>query len=101
MLKFTLGIIGGGQLGSMLVDAAKKNNIKTIVFSDDKDAPAKKFSDKFIFGRYNNEQKITEFAREVDIVTFEFENIPFETLDTINKIKKVLPHPSINKIIQN
>ena len=48
MSKLTLGIIGGGQLGSMLVAAARKLNIKTIVFSDDEDAPAQKISEKFI-----------------------------------------------------
>ena len=45
MSKLSLGIIGGGQLGSMLSIAAKKLNIKTIVFSDDKDAPAQNFCD--------------------------------------------------------
>ena len=45
-----LGIIGGGQLGSMLSSAAKKLDIKTVVYSDDKDAPAQNFCDEFIFG---------------------------------------------------
>ena len=101
MVKITLGIIGGGQLGSMLSSAAKKLNIKTVIFSDDNEAPAKNFSDNFVFGKYDDEEKIKEFIEKVDIVTFEFENIPFETLDKINKIKKVLPHPRINKIIQH
>ena len=47
----TLGIIGGGQLGSMLASAAKKIDIKTIIFCDDKNAPGQKFSDKFICAR--------------------------------------------------
>ena len=51
MGKLSLGIIGGGQLGSMLVSAAKKIDIETVVFSDDLDAPAQKFSDHFIFFR--------------------------------------------------
>ena len=45
-----LGIIGGGQLGSMLSEAAKKVDIKTVVLSDDPDAPAKNFTNKFIYG---------------------------------------------------
>ena len=49
MVKLTLGIIGGGQLGSMLASAAKKIDIKTVIFCDNKDAPAQKFSDDFIF----------------------------------------------------
>ena len=50
MSEKNLGIIGGGQLGSMLSTAAKKLNIKTIVYCDDKDAPAQNFCDEFIFG---------------------------------------------------
>ena len=96
-----LGIIGGGQLGSLLASAAKKINVKTIVFCDDIEAPAKKISDQFIYSKYDDEQAINKFANESDIVTFEFENIPYETLEKINKIKPVLPHPSINKIVQN
>ena len=55
MSKPILGIIGGGQLGSMLSVAAKKLGVKTVVFSDDIDAPAQKFSDVFIFGKYNDQ----------------------------------------------
>ena len=101
MVKLTLGIIGGGQFGSMLASAAKIIDIKSVIFCDNKDAPAQKFSDDFIFGMYNDEQKIKEFVEKVDIVTFEFENIPFETLNKINLVKKVLPKPTINKIIQH
>ena len=97
----TLGIIGGGQLGSMLASAAKKLAIKTIIFCDDKNAPGQKFSDKFICADYNDDKAINQFADVSDIITFEFENIPYETLNKINKIKSVLPHPSVNKIIQN
>jgi 5-(carboxyamino)imidazole ribonucleotide synthase len=97
----TLGIIGGGQLGSMLASAAKKLDIKTIIFCDDKNAPGQKFSDKFICADYSDDKAINQFADVSDIITFEFENIPYETLNKINKIKSVLPHPSVNKIIQN
>ena len=101
MSKTVLGIIGGGQLGSMLASTAKKLNIKTIIFCDDKDAPAQKFCDQFIYANYEDEKAINKFAELTNIVTFEFENIPFESLDKINKIKPVLPNPSIIKIIQN
>ena len=101
MSKPVLGIIGGGQLGSMLADAAKKINIKTVIFCGDPDAPAQNFSDEFIYGKYDNQNSIDQFISSVDIITFEFENIPYETLDKINNVKPVLPHPSINKIVQN
>ena len=101
MSKITLGIIGGGQLGSMLASAAKKLNLKTIIFCDDSEAPAQNFSDEFIFGNYNDEKKINEFVNKVDVITFEFENIPYETLNKINQSKPVLPKPSVNRIIQH
>ena len=101
MTAINLGIIGGGQLGSMLANAAKKLNIKTVVYCDDKDAPAQYFSDEFIFGNYKDFEKIKEFTNKIDLVTFEFENIPFEALKKINELKKVFPKPEINKIIQN
>ena len=101
MSDITLGIIGGGQLGSMLAIAAKKLNIKTIIFCDDGDAPAQNFCDKFISGNYNDKQKIIEFVDQADVVTYEFENIPYETLNEINKLKTVLPKPSVNRLIQH
>ena len=96
-----LGIIGGGQLGSMLATAAKKLNIKTIVLSDDPEAPAKKFCDEFIVSDYNKVKNIEEFANKVDVVTFEFENIPFKILEYIERLKPVLPKPTVNQIVQN
>ena len=96
-----MGIIGGGQLGSMLSEAAKKLNINSIIYCDDIDAPAQNFCEQFIYGDYNDKNKIQEFANKVDLITYEFENIPFETLNEINKIKKVIPKPSINKLIQH
>ena len=96
-----LGIIGGGQLGSMLAIAANKLEIKTVIFCDDLDAPAQNFSNDFIHGKYNDQIKIKEFIDKVDIITYEFENIPYETLNEINKLKPVLPKPSVNRIIQH
>src|SRR6056300_445905 len=96
-----LGIIGGGQLGSMLCQAAKKINIQSIVFSDDPDSPAQNYADKFLYGSYDDENKIYEFAKKVDVVTFEFENIPVSTLEKIKITKPVFPDPNVNFIIQN
>jgi 5-(carboxyamino)imidazole ribonucleotide synthase len=96
-----LGIIGGGQLGSMMSSAAKKLDIKTVVYSDDKDAPAQNFCDEFIFGGYDDKEKISEFIGIVDVVSYEFENIPYETLNEMNKLKPVLPKPSVNRLIQH
>jgi len=101
MSKPTIGIIGGGQLGSMLASAAKNLNIKTVIISDDKSAPGQFFADEFICSKYDDDLKINEFCNKVDFITFEFENIPYKTLSKINSIKKINPNPLINKIIQN
>ena len=101
MSEITLGIIGGGQLGSMLAIAAKKLNVETIVYCDDPDAPAQNFCSRFISGNYKNNEKIIEFVKLVNFVTYEFENIPFDTLNEINKLKTVLPKPSVNRLIQH
>jgi 5-(carboxyamino)imidazole ribonucleotide synthase len=101
MSEIKLGIIGGGQLGSMLCQAAKKLNIKTIIYSDDVESPAQNFSEEFICAEYSNKEKIYEFAKKVDIITYEFENIPYETLNELNKLKPVSPKPSVNRLIQH
>ena len=97
----TLGIIGGGQLGSLLSVAAQKLNIKTVILSDDINAPAKNFTSNFICGNYEDEKIINDFISKVNLVTFEFENIPYKVLKSINKNKTVLPKPEINQLIQN
>ena len=61
MSRINLGILGGGQLGSMLATAAKKLNVQTFIYCDDENAPAQKFADDFILGDYNDENKISEF----------------------------------------
>jgi 5-(carboxyamino)imidazole ribonucleotide synthase len=101
MSEIKLGIIGGGQLGSMLCQAAKKLNIKTIIYSDDVESPAQNFCDEFISSEYSNKDKIYEFAKKVDVITYEFENIPYDTLNELNKLKPVSPKPSVNRLIQH
>jgi 5-(carboxyamino)imidazole ribonucleotide synthase len=81
--------------------AAKKLNIKTVIYCNDEDAPAQNFCDDFIYAEYNDNEKINDFAKKVDIITYEFENIPFETLNELNKLKTVLPKPSVNRLIQH
>ena len=101
MSDITLGIIGGGQLGSLLSVAANKININTVIFSDDKNSPAKNFTKNFISGNYDDEKLIKEFLSKVNVITYEFENIPYKILKKLNEIKPVLPKPEINKLIQN
>ena len=96
-----LGVIGGGQLGSLLCDAARKLKVNTVVLSDNKDGPAQHFCDQFLYSKYDDNAKVREFISKVDVVTYEFENIPINFLNLIQKEKKVLPSPKIIKIAQN
>ena len=101
MSEITLGILGGGQLGSMLSVAAKKLDIKTVIYCDKQEAPAKNFCDEFIHAEYTDKNNIYEFAKKVDFITYEFENIPFETLNELSKLKDVSPKPTINRLVQH
>ena len=98
---FTLGIFGGGQLGKFLVQSAKKLNIRTFVFTDSVDSPAIYYCDDFIISSYENKKKLDFFIKNIDLATFEFENIPFKTLDYVEKKIDVTPKPSIIKILQD
>ena len=55
MSDITLGIIGSGQLGSMMCQAAKKLNVKTVVISNDEEGPAQNYCDQFIYSKYDNQ----------------------------------------------
>ena len=95
MSKPTIGIIGGGQLGSMLSVAAKNLNIKTVIISDDEHAPAQFFSDEFIYCKYNDEFKIEEFLQEIiknrDYITNSF------IKDNLNIFIELFFYKNINK----
>ena len=96
-----LGILGGGQLGMMMCQAAKSIDISTIIYSDSLDSPAINFSDSYFIDKYDNFLKIEEFVNECDVITYEFENIPYETLKYIKSKINVFPSPEVNNIIQD
>ena len=68
MSEKKLGIIGGGQLGSLLSAAAKKLNIKTTVYCDDIDGPAQHFCDDFIFGKYSGNGFMGFYSRYYELL---------------------------------
>ncbi|MFL2815750.1 MAG: 5-(carboxyamino)imidazole ribonucleotide synthase [Alphaproteobacteria bacterium] len=85
--ELSIGILGGGQLGMMLCQASKEIGINTHIYCSDEDSPAKHYSNKFTCEDYLNEKEIINFSNSVDIITYEFENIPKETLELINDNK--------------
>ena len=70
-----IGIIGGGQLGMYLALSAYQMGFKTIVYDNNENCSAKDHASKFYFGSFDDEKKLEEFAKECDVITYEFENI--------------------------
>lgn len=72
----TIGIIGGGQLGLMIIEQAHLLGARTICLDPAEDAPAFKISDERIVGRFDDPAALEELCRRSDVVTYEFENVP-------------------------
>lgn len=91
----TIGIVGGGQLGRMLARAASRMGYKTHIYTPEKDSPASHVSTVTTIGAYQDAAALRAFAQSVDVITFEFENIPAETLEMLDAITTVRPKPSV------
>ena len=101
MIKKKLGILGGGQLGMFICQAAKNFGIHTTVFSTTENFSAKNFCDDYIIGTFNNNKRIQEFIESSNFFTVETENIPLSLLKKINGGKKIFPSSNVIKIAQN
>ena len=100
--NFKLGILGGGQLGKMLLYDAKRYDLHTKVMDSNNEAPCAKIADEFIVGDITNYQDVINFGNKVDIITVEIEKINTDALlDLEKKGKKVYPSAKTLQIIQN
>jgi 5-(carboxyamino)imidazole ribonucleotide synthase len=97
----TIGILGGGQLGRMTAVAAARLGYRVHVFATESDSPAEQVSAAATVAAWNDDSAIASFAQAVDVVTFEFENIPAEAVRTVAKLKPVMPRPEILEIAQD
>jgi 5-(carboxyamino)imidazole ribonucleotide synthase len=86
-----IGILGGGQLGRMLALAAAKLGVRSHIYSDAADAPAFDVAAKHTFARYDDEPSLAAFAGSVDAITFEFENVPSDTIAMLSREKPMHP----------
>jgi 5-(carboxyamino)imidazole ribonucleotide synthase len=91
----TIGILGGGQLGRMLALAAARLGFKCHVFAPSPDSPAFDVVHRVSCADYNDTQALDRFAADVDVVTYEFENVPAETATFLAARVPVLPDPKI------
>ncbi|MBA2432745.1 MAG: 5-(carboxyamino)imidazole ribonucleotide synthase [Chthoniobacterales bacterium] len=97
----TIGVMGGGQLGRMFCVAARRMGYRVEIFTPEEDTPAGQFADLTRIADYTNEAAVRRFAQDVDVVTFEFENIPAQTIEWCAELRDVRPAGSILHTAQN
>ena len=97
----TIGILGGGQLGQMLSMAASRLGFKTHIFEPSANPPASNVSYRFTQAKYDDYDELKKFASNVDVVTYEFENIPTDALDIIERHCEIFPNREALKISQD
>lgn len=88
----TIGILGGGQLGRMLSVAASRLGFKTHIFEPSQNPPAAHVADRVTTAPYDDLTALAAFAASVDVVTYEFENIPTAALDVLEKTHPIRPN---------
>lgn len=100
--QIKIGIIGGGQLGKMIILEGKKLGIEFIILDPNKDCPSSSIADEQIIGDYYDTIKIEELANKSDLITYELEHIDAEKLISLgNQGYKIEPSPNTLKMIQN
>lgn len=97
-----LGILGGGQLGRMLIQESINYNVTTFVLDPDKDAPCKDICRKFVHGSLTDFETVYKFGKEVDLLTIEIEKVNVDALDQLEKEGlKVYPQSRVIRLIQD
>lgn len=96
-----IGILGGGQLGRMLSVAASRLGFKTCIFEPGADCPASQVSNCHFRKPYEDEAALNAFAAAVDVITYEFENIPTSALDVLEKLRPVRPGRNALRVSQD
>jgi 5-(carboxyamino)imidazole ribonucleotide synthase len=97
----TIGILGGGQLGRMTAVAAAALGYRCHILCPDNDPPASHVADITTKADYTDAKAMAAFARSVDVVTYEFENIPYEPVAALSSVVPVRPSPSVLRIAQD
>lgn len=97
----TIGILGSGQLGRMLTIAAKELGYRVAVYSPDQESPAGQVADEEVVASYADLSAVRAFARRVQVVTFEFENVPSATTAAAAEVAPVRPDGQVLHITQH
>lgn len=100
--ELKLGILGGGQLGRMLIQQAINYNLTTLVLDPDPDAPCKNIANKFECGSITDFDTVYNFGKKADIITIEIEKVNIEALEQLEKEGKlVFPQSRVIRLIQD
>ena len=97
----TIGLVGGGQLGRMSALAAARLGYRCHILTRENDSPAAQVSAGVTISDYNDPVSLRAFAAEVDVISFEFENVSAEGLDLLASLKPVRPSPSVLRTSQD
>lgn len=97
----TVGIIGGGQLGRMLVLEARRLSIRTCILDPDPDCPSGQVADEQVVAAYSDRSAAEELARRTDVVTYEFEHIDAATVAHVETLRPVHPASRILELVQH
>lgn len=97
-----LGILGGGQLGRMLIQQAINYNVTVKVLDPDREAPCKKLCDEFVVGSLGDYETVYKFGKKVDLLTIEIEKVNVDALEQLEREGvMVYPQPRIIRLIQD
>jgi 5-(carboxyamino)imidazole ribonucleotide synthase len=96
-----IGVLGGGQLGRMFAIAARRLGYRVHSFDPTHNGPTGQVADEEVIAAYDDQGAARRFAAGVDVVTFEFENIPAETLSAIAQTRPVHPSPEVLHICRH
>src|SRR6202000_505480 len=97
-----LGILGGGQLGRMLIQQAINYNVNIKVLDPDREAPCRKLCDEFVVGSLSDYETVYNFGKRVDMLTIEIEKVNVDALDQLEKEGVlVYPQPRVIRLIQD
>ena len=96
-----IGIMGGGQLGRMTALAAANLGYRCHIYTDEINTPAAQVSEQVTIASYEDIEALTQFAETVDVITYEFENIPLSTANLLSQLKVLRPSPSVLAISQH
>jgi 5-(carboxyamino)imidazole ribonucleotide synthase len=97
----TIGVLGGGQLGRMFAMAARKLGYRVHTFAPEHDTPTGQIADIEVVASYDDVDRVREFAKAVDVVTFEFENVPAAAAAAAEKVAIVRPNGGALNVAQH